>query len=85
MAKNKEFEQVNDSTKDRTEAGLTDASELVGELTPISIKEAAKVVDGSLQYESDEAIARAILDFTAIARAFFRTIPKYKSLEYNNR
>lgn len=59
--------------------------DMVGELTPISIKEAKKVVGESSQYTSSESLATAILDFTAIARAYFRNIPKYQQLEYNNR
>ena len=60
----------------------------VGELTPISVDEAKKVVGKSSQYSSGESLAIAVLDFTAIARAYLRNIPKFEVLkvtqmEYN--
>lgn len=58
------------------ELALNDASEL----TPISVDEAKKVVGKSSQYSSGESLATAVLDFTAIARAYLRNIPKYEVL-----
>lgn len=55
-------------------------TDLVGELTPISVDEAKKVVGKSSQYSSGESLATAVLDFTAIARAYLRNIPKYEVL-----
>lgn len=57
--------------------------DMVSELTPISVKEAERIIGKSTQYSTNEAIANAILDFTAIARAYFRNIPKYTLQEYN--
>lgn len=57
---------------------LTTALDMTGELTPITVKEARTVLGKSLQYKSNESLAMAILDFTAIARAYFRNIPKYQ-------
>lgn len=54
------------------------ALDTAGELTPITVKEAKKVLGESSQYQSSESLATAILDFTAIARAYFRNIPKYQ-------
>lgn len=51
---------------------------IVGELTPITVKEARRVLGKTSQYTSSESLATAILDFTAIARAHFRNIPKYQ-------
>lgn len=50
--------------------------DMVGELTPITVKEAKNVLGKSSDYKSDEEFASAILDFTAIARSFIRTVPK---------
>jgi len=69
---------VETNTNNDISAFMNNASEIASELTPISIKEAREVIGQPLQYESNEAIARAILDFTAIARSFFRNIPKYQ-------
>jgi hypothetical protein len=66
----------NDNTNLNQEIGRI-ALDAVGELTPITIKEARKVLGEYIEYTSDEAVATAILDFTAIARAYFRTVPKY--------
>lgn len=55
------------------------AINVVSDLTPISVKEAKSVLGDAVQYASDEAVASAILDFTAIARAYLRTVPKYKN------
>lgn len=55
-------------------------TDLVGELTPISVDEAKKVVGKTSQYSSGESLAAAVLDFTAIARAYLRNIPKYEVL-----
>lgn len=52
----------------------------VGELTPISVNEAKKIVGKSSQYSSGESLATAVLDFTAIARAYLRNIPKFEVL-----
>lgn len=68
--------QKDNNTKLAQELGRV-ALDTVGELTPISLKEAKGVLGKSIQYESDEAVATAVLDFTAIARAFFRTVPKF--------
>lgn len=59
-----------------------------GELTPISMDEAKKVVGQSSQYSSGESLAAAVLDFTAIARAYFRNVSslevlKVTQMEYN--
>lgn len=55
-------------------------TDLVGELTPISVDEAKKVVGKTSQYSSGESLATAVLDFTAIARAYLRNIPKFEVL-----
>lgn len=52
-----------------------------GELTPITTKEAEKVVGQSSQYSSGESLASAVLDLTAIARAYLRNIAK---IEFQN-
>lgn len=54
--------------------------DVVGELTPISVDEAKKLVGKSSQYSSGESLAIAVLDFTAIARAYLRNIPKFEVL-----
>jgi hypothetical protein len=54
--------------------------DIVGELTPISVDEAKKLVGKSSQYSSGESLAVAVLDFTAIARAYLRNIPKFEVL-----
>lgn len=66
--------------KGATPEGGVIMTDLVGELTPISVDEAKKVVGKSSQYSSGESLATAVLDFTAIARAYFRNIPKYDVL-----
>lgn len=58
----------------------TFALDMTSELTPISVDEAKKVVGKSSQYSSGESLATAVLDFTAIARAYLRNIPKYEVL-----
>lgn len=60
------------------QAGTGNPLDLADELTPISVKEAEKVLGKSSQYSTSESLASAILDFTAIARAYFRNIPKYQ-------
>ncbi len=55
-------------------------TDLAGELTPISVDEAKKVLGKSSQYSSGESLATAVLDFTAIARAYLRNIPKFEVL-----
>lgn len=60
----------------------------VSELTPISVDEAKKVVGKSSQYSSGESLAVAVLDFTAIARAYFRNVSslevlKVTQMDYN--
>lgn len=62
------------------EAGVI-MTDLVGELTPISVDEAKRVVGKSSEYSSGEALAAAVLDFTAIARAYLRNVPKFKVLK----
>lgn len=52
-----------------------------GELTPITINEARKVLGQSSEYSSGETLAMAVLDFTAIARAYLRNIPKFEVLK----
>lgn len=70
--------------KDNTFQGeFSFEAEMANELTPISVKEAESVIGKSSQYKTSEAVANAILDFTAIARAYFRNIPKYPLQEYN--
>ena len=66
--------------KGATPDGGVIMTDLVGELTPISVDEAKKVVGKSSQYSSGESLATAVLDFTAIARAYLRNIPKYDVL-----
>lgn len=66
--------------KDATSEGGVIMNDLVGELTPISVDEAKKVVGKSSQYSSGESLATAVLDFTAIARAYLRNIPKFEVL-----
>ena len=66
--------------KGATPEGGVIMTDLVGELTPISVDEARKVVGKSSQYSSGESLATAVLDFTAIARAYLRNIPKYDVL-----
>ena len=56
------------------------ALDMTSELTPISIDEAKKVVGKTSQYSSGESLAIAVLDFTAIARAYLRNIPKFEVL-----
>lgn len=80
----KEF-RVNDSNNIKIVVGENSAMELTSELTPISLKEAQKIIGKSSQYATTESLARAILDFTAIARAYIRTVPKYQQITYNNR
>lgn len=53
----------------------------VSELTPISVDEAKKVVGKESQYSSGESLATAVLDFTAITRAYLRNIPKFEVLK----
>lgn len=60
---------------------LSEALITTGELTPITIKEARKVLGQSSEYSSGEALAMAVLDFTAIARAYLRNIPKFEVLK----
>lgn len=55
--------------------------DIASELTPISIEEAKKIVGKSSQYSTGESLAAAVLDFTAIARAYFRNIPKLEVLK----
>lgn len=76
MAK-KEYNVQDSSTNINQELGRI-ALDTAGELTPITVKEAKKVLGESSQYQSSESLATAILDFTAIARAYFRNIPKHQ-------
>lgn len=71
---------MNDNSNKNIEMtmGKNNAMELTSELTPISLKEAQKVVGESTEYKTTESLARAILDFTAIARAYVRNVPKYQ-------
>lgn len=55
--------------------------DIASELTPISVDEAKKIVGKSSQYSSSESLAIAVLDFTAIARAYLRNIPKFEVLK----
>ena len=50
---------------------------IASELTPISVGEAKKVIGSTSQYSTGESLAIAVLDFTAIARAYIRTVSKY--------
>lgn len=61
--------------------GLEEALNTTGELTPITVKEARKLLGQSSEYSSGEAVAVAVLDFTAIARAYLRSIPKFEVLK----
>ncbi|HSE29203.1 MAG TPA: hypothetical protein VLA77_01300 [Candidatus Saccharimonadales bacterium] len=53
----------------------------VSELTPISVDEAKKVIGKTSQYSSGESLAVAVLDFTAIARAFLRNVSQFEVLK----
>lgn len=55
------------------------ASELnaVGELAPISIREAKRIIGDSIGELTDEDIQSMIFDLTAIARSYIRSVPKY--------
>lgn len=53
----------------------------VGELTPISVDEAKKVIGKTSQYSSGESLAVAVLDFTAIARAYLRNVSQFEVLK----
>jgi|GEM_PF-2125209 len=66
--------------KGATSEGDVIMTDLVGELTPISVDEARKVIGKISQYSSGESLAIAVLDFTAIARAYLRNIPKFEVL-----
>lgn len=66
--------------KGATLEGNVILTDLAGELTPISVDEAKKVLGKSSQYSSGESLATAVLDFTAIARAYLRNIPKFEVL-----
>lgn len=57
------------------------ALDMTSELTPISVDEAKKLVGKSSQYSTGESLATAVLDFTAIARAYLRNIPKFEVLK----
>lgn len=57
--------------------------DMVGELTPISLREARKLVGESGRDMSDESLLSAILDLTAIARAYIRKVPNYSKTSYN--
>lgn len=67
--------------KGATPEGGVIMTDLVGELTPISVDEARKVIGKTSQYSSGESLAAAVLDFTAIARAYLRNIPKFEVLK----
>ncbi len=67
--------------KGATPEGGVIMTDLVGELTPISVDEAKRVLGKSSQYSSGESLATAVLDFTAIARAYLRNIPKFEVLK----
>lgn len=60
---------------------LEKALSATGELTPVTVKEARKVLGQSSEYSSGETLATAVLDFTAIARAYLRNIPKFEVLK----
>ena len=62
---------------------MAESSIAVDELTPLSVKEAKKVIGGSAQYSSSESIAMAVLDFTAIARAHLRSLPRINGSKIN--
>lgn len=63
----------------KLEANLMNA----GELTPISVKEARKVLGEASGYSSGESLAVAVLDFTAIARSYLRNLSKINSSNIN--
>lgn len=73
--------KVNDNTSNNAGAILDSAPDLVGELTPMSIKEAESVIGKETCYETGESVATAIFDFTAIARAYLRNISKIEVLK----
>lgn len=62
---------------------MAESNIVVDELTPLSVEEAKKVIGGSAQYSSGESIAMAVLDFTAIARAYLRNLPKLNGSKIN--
>lgn len=72
----------NDNIKLKQEVGRI-TLDMVGDLTPISLNEARKAMGDSAKDMSDESVLTAILDFTAIARAHIRNVPKYNVTEYN--
>lgn len=63
--------------------GLESSLMNAGELTPITIKEAKAVLGKTSEYSSGETLAIAVLDFTAIARAYLRHLPKINSSNIN--
>jgi hypothetical protein len=63
---------------------LKDSLAMTGELTPITVKEARRVLGKSSDYSSGESLATAVLDFTAIARSYLRNIPKFMVPESTN-
>ena len=77
MGKNREYDMM--GTEIHQE--LNEALNTAGELTPITVKEARKVLGQSSEYSSGETLAMAVLDFTAIARAYLRNIPKFEVLK----
>ena len=63
--------------------GLDSSLMNAGELTPITVKEARTVLGKTSEYSSGESLAIAVLDFTAIARAYLRQLPKINSSNIN--
>lgn len=63
-------------TSTGTNSELQEALNMTGELTPITVKEARRVLGQSSEYSSGEALAMAVLDFTSIARAYLRNLSK---------
>lgn len=55
------------------------ASELnaVGELAPISVREAKRIIGDSIGGLTNEDVQIMIFDLTAIARSYIRSVPKY--------
>jgi hypothetical protein len=45
------------------------------DLTPLPLEEAMRIVGISSHYSSNESLSLAVLDFTAIARAYLRKLP----------
>lgn len=52
---------------------------VVGELTPIAVKEARRIMGSDADCMSDIEVETMIYNLTAIARSFVRSFPKYET------